>query len=207
MSYAQLQADIASWIDRDDLLLTIPRFIFITEQRVNRELRTMDQEAVVTTPLSGDKYDLPVDYLEMRNIYLDGQPRIKLRFLTPENMVLSYKYTQPFPPESYTISDGKIRVAPPSDNSATPTRNLVIEYYKRFPSLSLTNQTNWLTDNAYDLMLFGSLAEANSFLMNIEDFNAWNARYELALSTINTMQENARYSGGAIEVRSPYSGI
>jgi len=207
MNYTDLQSDVALWVDRDDLALFIPRFIGIAEHRINRVLRTIDQESVITTPLSGDKYDLPVDYLEMRNIYLDGQPRVKLRFLSPENMLLSYKYTQPFPPESYTISDGKVRVAPPSDNSTTPTRNLVMEYYKRFPALSAVNLNNWLTDNAYDVLLYASLAECNYFLMNKEDADTWLARYEQAVDSLNTTQERARFSGGAIEVRSPYSGI
>jgi hypothetical protein len=39
-------------------------------------------------------------------------------------------------------------------------------YYERIAPLSSTNQTNWLTQNAPNAMLFGTLLQAMPFLKN-----------------------------------------
>jgi hypothetical protein len=39
-------------------------------------------------------------------------------------------------------------------------------YYERIQPLSSTNQTNWLTQNAPNAMLFGTLLQAMPFLKN-----------------------------------------
>jgi hypothetical protein len=50
----------------------------------------------------------------------------------------------------------------------TPAANYTFEvlYYERIAPLSSTNQTNWLTQNAPNAMLFGTLLQAMPFLKN-----------------------------------------
>jgi hypothetical protein len=50
----------------------------------------------------------------------------------------------------------------------TPDSNYAFEvlYYERIAPLSSTNQTNWLTQNAPNTMLFGTLLQAMQFLKN-----------------------------------------
>ena len=206
-TYTDLQTAIARWLDRSDLTGLISDFIELAEDQMNRDLRVMAMETQVTIPIVGDTYPLPDGFLEMRNIFVDGNPRRKLRFLSPEALTLSFPYQNESPTEAYTIKNSNIVIAPPNEGTLSNSQNIIVDYYKRFDKLSATNTTNWLTQNAFDLLLFSGLSEANSYLLNQTAFEVWQARYQNSLERLNTTHENARFSGAAIEVRSPYSGV
>ncbi len=208
-TYNDLKTAIASWLDRSDLTALIPDFIELSEDQINRELRIMPMETNVVIPIVGTSYPLPDGFLEMRNIYLDGNPRIKLRFLSPESQVINFRWTNDAASQSYTIVNSSIVIAPPTDttNSLSNAANIIVDYYKAFDNLSTLNPSNWLTENAFDLLLFSALSEANSYLLNAAGYEAWQIRYQNSLERLNTTHQNARFSGAAIEVRSPYSGI
>lgn len=44
LDYVEVQAQVANWMNRDDLTAMIPDFIVLTEERMNRDLRTRQME-------------------------------------------------------------------------------------------------------------------------------------------------------------------
>ena len=76
----------------------------------------------------------------------------------------------------------------------TPSAGLTIEinYRKRFEALSSSNTTNWLTANAYDLLLYGCLIEAAIYDKNPQMMQMYEKRYQEALAAVNAELENRR---------------
>lgn len=66
--------------------------------------------------------------------------------------------------------------APPDDTYTVNER-----FISRPEPLSTSNETNWLSDNAYDILFKACLAEACAFLKNMGLKTAWDMDYEAAL--------------------------
>ena len=71
----------------------------------------------------------------------------------------------------------------PTPDAAYPFEVL---YYELPPLLSSVNQTNWLTEYAPQLLLYGTLLEATPFLKNDERIGVWQQFYDRALNALNT---------------------
>lgn len=201
-TYAQLQSDIANWIERDDLTVQIKTFITLTEQELNRKLRLLQMEAVSTQSLSATlkTYALPDRFISMRNIYIDvvenGRPR-KLTYVTPIIMTLSFPSDDGYPSQ-YTIVNNQIQV----DSVAIDiTKNLIIDFFQGFEPLSDTNTSNWLTNNAYETLLYGSILQAEIFLYNEIRTPVLQSRYDSVIYDLNLVAEDGRYGGDNLRIR------
>jgi hypothetical protein len=60
-----------------------------------------------------------------------------------------------------------------------------INYYQLPPLLGDTNQTNWLSEYAPNMLLYRALLEATPFLKNDDRIPTWQALYQEQLATIN----------------------
>jgi hypothetical protein len=58
-------------------------------------------------------------------------------------------------------------------------------YYERISPLSSENQTNWLTQNAPNAMLFGTLLQAMPFLKN-DSRQIFQQKYDQAMQALKT---------------------
>jgi hypothetical protein len=58
-------------------------------------------------------------------------------------------------------------------------------YYELPALLDDTQQTNWLTDYAPNLLLYGALLEATPFLKNDERITTWQGFYQSAANALN----------------------
>ena len=73
MSYTQLKADVASWMHRPDLDGQMDTFTLLTEGVINKDLRVMEQETIFSFSFTDAFTDLPDDYLETRDLYIDAR--------------------------------------------------------------------------------------------------------------------------------------
>jgi hypothetical protein len=198
-NYSELQTAIANWLDRSDLTSYIPDFISLAEARIRRKLRVRGIEQRSTAALvSGQAYYcLPSDFLEARNIQINTNPVRALSYRTPQQMDAEFPYDTTGTPEVYTIIGTEIQLKP----IPASADNLEISYYAKLAPLSSTNGTNWLTDNAPDLLMYGSLIEAETFLVNDPRVMLWKSLYSEAMFEWNIDSKNGRYSGSYLQVR------
>jgi hypothetical protein len=72
--------------------------------------------------------------------------------------------------------------------SPTPDQSYAFEvlFYERILPLSSTNQTNWLTQNAPNALLFGTLLQMTPFLKNDTRIPTWQQMYQNALNMLKS---------------------
>ena len=208
-TFTGLKESIADWLDRSDLTARIPDFITLAEARINRELRIRPMEVRSTMETtSGQQYfNLPGGYIQMRNIQLNTDPIRALEYITPEMLDRLYGGSSKGVPRAYTLIGDEIQLAPIPDSGYT----LEMAFYEKFTPLgdgtSGTVTNNWLTNNAPDVLLYGSLLEAEPFIKNDERIQLWLSAYSGAINKIQLADDKDRHSGSAMRVRTIYSGV
>ena len=197
-TYSTLQTAVANWLDRNDLTDRIPEFISLAEATFNRTLRLRAMETTVsdTTP-SGSKEDaLPTGYLQMREIHLTTSPVISLAYITPEIMYRIRAGSNNGKPNAYTIVGDNILFGPTPDDGY----GYSMTYYKAFDTLGDDTQTNWLILNAPDLYLYGTLLQAEPFLMNDERVQLWERGVRQVINDLQEQDDRDRHSGSEMRV-------
>jgi hypothetical protein len=208
-TYTGLKDAIADWLDRSDLTSRIPDFITLAEARINRDLRIRPMEVRSTMLTAGAKryYNLPGGYVQMRNIQLNTDPISSLEYITPEMIDRLYAGTSSGKPRAYTLIGDEIQLAPIPDAVYT----VEMAFYEKFTPLgdgtSGTVTNNWLTNNAPDVLLYGTLLEAEPFIKNDERISVWLNAYREAIDKIQKADARDRHSGSAMRVRTIYSGV
>ena len=197
-TYSTLQTAVANWLDRSDLTDRVPEFIALAEATFNRVLRLRAMETTVAdaTP-SGSKEDaLPTGYLQMREIHLTTSPVVSLAYITPEIMYRIKSGSTSGKPNSYTIVGDNILFGPTPDG----VYDYSMTYYKSFDALADGTQTNWLILNAPDLYLYGTLLQAEPFLMNDQRVQLWERGVRQIVNDLQQQDDKDRHSGSEMRV-------
>jgi hypothetical protein len=74
-------------------------------------------------------------------------------------------------------------------------------YYYKPEILSDSNPSNVFLANYPDLLLYGSLAQAEPYLMNDARLAVWASLYADTLNLIETSDENSEYSGIPLQMK------
>lgn len=196
-TYAELQTAVGNWLNRSDLNAQIPDFITLCEARLNRTLRTPEMEEVVEQAVSSEATALPSDFLEARNLYIDGNPDIHLKAVTPQQLREEFPYENDGLPALYTIRGQEILIAPVPTSSQT----LVFTYYKKIPALSDSNTSNWLLASHPDVYLWGALTMAEAYLKDDDRVGVWKGAWEEAIREVQFSGHKARIPSGPLSGR------
>jgi hypothetical protein len=102
----------------------------------------------------------------------------------------SYEYVRSYwpnrdetsPPLFYADYDYNNWIVSPTPDQAYPFEVLV---YQLLPLLDDSNQTNWLTEYAPQVLLYASLLEATPFLKNDERIAVWQSMYDRSAQALN----------------------
>ena len=152
---------------------------------------------VTTATVGGTKaYSLPTGYVQMREIHLATSPITPLQYLSPEMMYRVWGGSTSGKPSAYTIIGDDVYFGPTPDG----VYNYTMTYYKTFDSLSDTTTTNWVILNAPDVYLYGTLLQAEPFLMNDQRIPIWERGLRQALSDLQEQNDKDRHSGSELRV-------
>jgi hypothetical protein len=173
-SYSELQTTIANYLNRTDLTAPIKDFITLTESKLNRVLRLRAmQKRVSTDTTAADAFvDLPNDFLETVQFFVDSNPNHVLDYVNPTEIELDNLH--PIPDSVYTLK---------------------LTYFGKIPALSDSNTTNFLLSNYPQVYLYGALVEAQPYIMNDERLTTWISLYNEAVQLVIRDDEQGRYSG------------
>ena len=198
-TFAQLKTATANWLDRSDLTDRIPEFISLAEARFNRVLRIRDMETVstaISTSAGTREYSLPTGFVQMKEFHLTTDPITPLAYITPEMMSRMWAGSAKAKPQVFTIIADNVRLGPNPD--AVYTTSML--YYKTFTALSASNTTSDMLTNNPDVYLYGTLLEAEPFIMNDARVPLWLAAFEKAVSDIQEQDNKDRHSGSQLRV-------
>jgi hypothetical protein len=192
-TYSDLKTAVANYLARSDLTNQIPDFIRLAEIRLRRQLRIREMLKLSSTTMTGgdSTVGLPSDFLQMRNLYLDGNPEIPIGYLSPASFTRNARVTESGKPVAYTILSNEMQFAPVADSNYT----LWMLYYAAPAFLSDSVSTNVFTDVCPDLLLYGALTEAEPYLMNDARLQTWAAMFQRSMQDLTVSDEQAEYSG------------
>jgi len=201
-SYTDLKTSVANYLGRSDLTSIIPDFISFAEIRMARELRTRKMLSSATSAFTaGDaKVALPSDFLQIRDLYVQGNPRFPVSYLSPSAFTRNARADDSGKPVFYTTLAAEFMFAPIPDSAYT----LEILYYAKPTVLSASNASNVFLANYADALLYASLLEAQPYLMDDPRIQTWGDLYGRAVKNIVESDENSEYSGIPLQMTVTY---
>jgi len=179
-NYTDLQTAVANYLARDDLTSQIPDFITLAEIRLSRDIRINEMLTSTALTLTNNEATLPSNYLEMRSIYFNSNPYTTLEYQTPDLFSRNGWNDTSGTPVYFTIIGDKLQFSPQPETTDT----LQLFYYAKPAVLSNSNLTNVWTNYCMDALLYASLGESESYLMNDSRITTWAALYDRSLAAI-----------------------
>ena len=201
-TYTELKTSIANWLNRTDLSSEIAGdFIVLAEADFNAKLRIRQMEAQTTITIDAETETVPTGFLQTRDFYITlGTNKYALSFISPPQMDSIKGTSSVGIPTTYTMLGTNFRFAPKPDTSYEATLN----YFKKFDSLSSTNQTNYILTDHPAIYLYGSLFHAANFLGGFDpnQVQQWSQMYQTALERLELNDREDAYSGSPLQIRS-----
>lgn len=189
-TYSQLRTDIAEWTNNEstELEAQLDTLIDLAERRLARDadLRLFRTYATATTTEADPYLYMPVDCLVVRQLRFVNGEILRLR---PLSFIREYWPNEVLTarPKYYAHRDDRFIVLAP-----TPAQALDVEasYTFRPNGLSADNPSTWLSNQAYDALLFAALIEAGSYLEAItpERLALYQQRYAEALARLQAQE-------------------
>ena len=196
LTYNTLVTALEFYLQRLDsnFVSEIPLFIMLAQRRVARELKILGNKVFIqdTVHVGSPFIEKPMDWLNSSDFYMgtgtDFHTSIPLQ-------QVGYGYCQIYWPDATQTGTPKF-IADYTINSwyIAPTPDLLYPYtfsYYQIPTLIADDsQTNWLTENAPDVLIYAALLETASYLQDDERVPTWQKYYDLAKSALS--QEDMR---------------
>ena len=228
-NYTELQAAIASWMNRTDLGTEIVDFIALAEGKMNvgidlpngdlvqlrvREMLKTDIALLGTSDddVTTSVHAIPSDYLEMKEYRPTGTwtGDDGAEVVTSADKLALERYSN-IHVKNHTDAGG----GQPSDYSDDDTCDnwnvwplsgnwqMTASYYGEVPPLASNATTDVLTRYP-DIYLFGALAEGDRFTGAQSD---WGQRFVSAVMAANAQERRSQYSGATLRVQATYAGV
>lgn len=198
-NFTDLKASVAGYLGRSDLTAEIPDFIRFAEIRLARDLRTrqMLESATAPTIANDSKVALPTDFLEIRDLFVQGNPRKPVTYMSPSAFTRDARADQIGLPVFYTVLAQEFQFAPIPDAVYT----LEILYYAKPTVLSSSVASNVFLANYPDALVYGALIEAEPYLINDARSNTWATLYDRAIKNISDADQGGEYSGIPLQMK------
>jgi hypothetical protein len=193
MNYTQLVADVQSYTENQFSTTDINTFITQAEERVFNSVQLPDlRRNQVGTTSNGNKYlSAPGDWLATYSLAVINSDNEYLYLLNKDVNFIRQAFPDTDPafygkPEYYALFDDNTFILGP-----TPDADYTVELHYFYYPTSITTAasgTSWLGDNFSSVLLYGTLLEAATFMMQDEDVVAnYNKRYDSALSMLKQL--------------------
>ena len=197
-SYSTLISAAKTYLNRSDISDDqIKEFISLAEASFNRVLRTRNQITRSTSTVSTQFVTQPTDLLELHNIQLNSDPVVRLEGVSLSIMdTLKSQSSASGKPKYFSITGADLEFYPAPDTSY----GIEVIYYATITPLS-DDTTNFLLTNHNDIYLYGTLVQAEPFLMNDERLGVWGAFLGKAIEELRVSDERSQTESGTIVMR------
>lgn len=184
LTYDSLLTTVGDYLERDDLVTKIPIFIMLAEKKCSRVLKAQLAQIAVTDALTINSPVVvkPARWVETISFTIETPDGIVvLKERSRETIQTLYPVlTDTAAPKYYAEWQENYYYVGPTPDAAY---NFELMMYQQPPNLDITQQTNYLTDNAPDLLLYSTLLEAEGYLKNDERLPVWKAARDEIIQT------------------------
>jgi hypothetical protein len=201
LTYTNLVTAIENYLERIDspFVSEIPLFIMLGERRVSRDLKILGLKVFITDTLLVGQETLqkPNRWLNSSSFNIGTGTGFNTRVQVLQR---SYEYcrmywpdpTQTAQPKYYSDYDFNHWLITPTPDLAYPYE---IAYYQVPQLIDSTVSTNWLTENAPDILLYATLLETASYLKDDDRVAVWTQYYEVAKKALSEEDMRRIYDG------------
>ena len=192
-TYTTLKTAIQDYLDSTEtsFVTNLPTFITTTEERIfkNVQLDDFRKNQVGNFTASGPYLECPTDYLAPFSMaVIDSSSNYNYLLLKQVSFIRDYSPNASTTglPKYYAEFDNNTFMVAPAPDSAYEVE---LHYYYRPASLTTTtgSETTWLSENAPNAMLYGSLVEACTYLKNYEAIPVYESKFQEALLGIKNL--------------------
>lgn len=206
MNFLTLKNKVKTYINSDATPLA-GDWINLVQRQIQRQYNFKNMEVRSTTSTSEMYISAPPSPNLIKEI-ISIRVQEDSRYYTlikdsPTHAFMSY----PFPsdekgrPVLYAVmpATNEIVVRP------TPDKVYLFDlyYYRYLPELSADTDTNWFTDNAWEILFYGTLIEGSAFANN-EKIGIWQELYERALKRLIEYEQKDKWGGGYLNLKADY---
>jgi hypothetical protein len=198
-SYTELQAAIASELNRTDLTPKIPEFIAFGEALMRKDERLRGNGSITrgTLSVSSQFTALPAGFRGFLSITATNAGRAYTLDQVSEFEIDDILSCEPTGlPRAYCINGTDLEVAPVPSSATTLN-------YSAYISLTplATTATNWMLTSHPDIYFYAALIHSAPYLHEDERAAVWNALYDQRCDLFAQEERNRRFSAAPLNKR------
>lgn len=205
-TYAEIQTKVADWLNRSDLTTQIKDFINIAIRDIERSplcnYKYMKNVATGSLVASDHTLAQPTRYKELQAFYVltTTSEYTKLQKTSIADALVRYPYLS-------ELKEIPSLIATDDANSqfilrATPDQAYlyVMYYYASSAELSGSTDTNWLTENIWELVVYGALMQATPFMGDDPRIATWKSLYDRSLKQLKDTEIDEDWGGSTPQI-------
>lgn len=199
-SYTTLLAEVANWLARGDLTAAIPGFVQNFEERFFRQPLNYGPWMHGSFNVSfSSTAAVPSDYLTHKVAYLNGQSDAPLKSASIEQVLTMYSRTGSGRPK-WMARDGANFVFGPVPDGTYTLNGTYFAKPVLLRNFAADAAAHFLIVNAPDLLLYGALLEAQTYLMNDKRLAVWQGFFDRARADYRDLMKSQNISGGSLQI-------
>lgn len=210
MDFSTLKTTTADWLNRSDLSSQIGDFINIAIRKIENHpkhnFKYMRSYATGTFVIDDYILAYPTRYKAIQAFYvLDTNSKyelLKKKTLSVALTEFPYLSDQKDFPEMAADDDANSQFIIRPTIDQTYTYNLY--YYAYSAELSGDTDTNWWTDNYWEVLMYRALHEASMFVKDVNEAQIWMTKFDEAFGDIVDVQIDNEWEGSPHERTSDY---
>ena len=193
-TYATLKSTVQDYCETSETTFVndLPTFIKEAEERIlkNVELPVFRKNVTGTATASNTYLSTPTDFLAPYSLAVSSSGSYSYLLFKHVSFIRDYtpNPTTTGLPKYYALFDDTTFLLGPA-----PDSNYTFELHYKYRPASLTagaeSGTTWLSDNAPDALLYGTLTEAATFLKAPEEIGNYHQRFDMALAGLKKLGE------------------
>lgn len=192
MNYSQLTTLITDYCESTEqsFVANIPTFVQLAEERIYNtvQLPALRKNVTGTMTQNLQYFQLPSDWLSTFSLAVIDPTTTDYEYLLNKDVnFIRASYPPPNTygkPKYYAIFDDATMILGPTPDQAYTAE---LHYYAYPPSI-VTNSTSWLGDNFENVLLYGSLREAYTYLKGEQDMmQYYEQKYQEALAQLKRL--------------------
>ena len=193
-SYTTISEAVIDWLNREgatSVEANTENFIELAQRRIQRDVRVPPMEVLSEDiSITGGSSAIPTAMLDIKEIIAyDGVSAWPVNRGTYAQ-VKNARLVGNSGPTYFDTVAGNIVFGPAPSGASVD-----LVYYQELEFISSGNEYNWFSRYAPELILFGALSEAATFIKDTEQEQKYEQKYQQALEMLKTQKSKAEYSG------------